>query len=540
MRKAKWFGTAMVAVMMGTVFVGCGDDKSSANAKQELNLYYGDDVPTMDVSLATDEYSFDTLSNTMEGLVRLDKDGNAVPGIAEKWDVSQDGKVYTFHLRDAKWSNGDAVTAQDFEYSWKRTLDPKTASQYAFMLDWVKGAKEYNQNKGSADAVGVKALDDKTLQVTLNNPTPFFLNQMAFPTYFPLNKKFVEEKGKDFGSAPDKVLSNGPFKLTEWNQGANLVIEKNDTYWDKDSVKLNKVNFAIVKDSSAMLNMYESGELDRTALVRDQVDKYKDNKEEYSTVPELTNGYLIFNPKVKGLDNAKIRTALTWAIDTNMYADIVYHNGTVGATGFVPTGTSDSNGHDFRKAAGELLTKHEAEDAKKMFEEGLKELGLSASDLKFELLVDDTDVAKKASEFLQEQWRSKLGLQVSVTSVPFKLRLDKEKKKDYQIGISLWGADYNDAMSFLDLFVAGAEFNKVDYNNPAYDKLIASAKIEADKAKRAQMMVDAEKLLMKDMPVGPLFFRAKSYATKPYVKDLYTYSYGVTYELKHTYIEGKK
>jgi oligopeptide transport system substrate-binding protein len=536
----KWFGTAMTAVMMGTLLVGCGDDSATGKTgdEQVLNLYIGDDLPSMDVSKATDGYSFLMLANTMEGLVRLDKDGKAQPGIAESWEISPDSKTYTFKLRDAKWSNGDPVTANDFVYSWKRTLNPATGSQYSFMLYWVKGAAEYNQGKGSAEEVGVKALDDKTLQVTLNNPTPFFLNQMAFPIFFPQNQKIVEEKGADYGTSAENILSNGPFKMTDWTHDTSVTLEKNADYWDASAVSLEKVNFQVVKDSTAAVNMYEAGQLDRVALVRDHVDRYKDT-EEFSLQPELTNGYLIFNPNVKGLNNAKIRTAMTWAIDRDMYADIVYHNGTVGATGFVPIGTSDSAGGEFRKTAGDTLTKHTAEEAKKMLEDGLKEVGMKAEDLKLKFLVDDSDVAKKASELLQEQWRSKLGIQVEVEAVPFKLRLEKERNMDYQIGLSLWGADYNDPMTFLDLFVKGGEFNKVQYNNPKYDELINLAKAESDVQKRAKYLAEAEKILMTDMPVGPVFFRGKAYATKPYVKGLITFPYGVDYDLKYVKIEGK-
>ncbi|MBL0386658.1 peptide ABC transporter substrate-binding protein [Tumebacillus sp. ITR2] len=538
----KWFGTAMVAVVMGTVLVGCGNNDASGqsdNSAQELHLTMGDDLPSADIALATDQYSFNILSNTMEGFVRLDKDGKAVPGLATNWDISQDGKTYTFHLRDAKWSNGDAVTANDFVYSWKRTLDPKTASQYAFMLSSVKGAKEYNSGKGSADEIGIKAVDDKTVEVTLNNPTPYFLNQMAFPTFFPLDQKFVESKGKDFGTSVETSLSNGPFKITDWKHETNVNIEKNADYWDVGNVKLQKVTFDVVKDTSAMVNMYESGQIDRVGLVRDFIDQYKDKADEYSVENELTNGYLIFNPAIKGLENSKIRTALTWAVDRDMYADIIYHNGTKGATGFVPNGTSDSAGGDFRKTAGDTLTKHTDAEAKQMLQDGLKEAGMSASDLKLKLLIDDTDVAKKAGEFLKEQWRTKIGVDVEIENVPFKLRLERERKGDYIISSTLWGADYNDPMTFLDMFVTKNEFNSVNYSNPEYDKLINEAKITADPKQRAQELVDAEKLLMKDMPIGPIFFRGKAYATKPYVKGLISFPFGVDYELKTTYIQGK-
>lgn len=536
----KWFGIGMAAVMMSSVLVGCGDDAATGKSADEqvLNLYIGDDLPNMDISKATDTYSFLMMANTMEGLVRLDETGTAQPGLAESWEISPDSKTYTFKLRDAKWANGEAVTANDFVYSWKRTLNPDIGSQYSFMLYWVKGATEYNQGKGSDAEVGVKALDDKTLQVTLNNPTPFFLNQMSFPIFFAQNQKFVEEKGDKYGTSFDTILANGPFKMTAWEHDTSVTLEKNADYWDATNVALETVSYQVIKDSTAAANMYEAGQIDRVGLVRDHVDRYKDTPE-FSLKPELTNGYIIFNPATKGLDNAKIRTAMTWAIDRDMYADIVYHNGTVGATGFVPNGTSDSAGGDFRKSAGDTLTKKTDAEVKAMFEEGLKEAGISAADLKLELLVDDSDVAKKSSELLQEQWRSKLGITVNVQSVPFKLRLDKEKNMQYQIGLSLWGADYNDPMTFLDLFLADSEFNKVKYNNPKYDELINKAKAEADTKKRAQYLVEAEKLLMKDMPIGPVFFRGKAFATKEYVKGLITLPYGIDYDLKNVKIEGK-
>ncbi|HEU4964440.1 MAG TPA: peptide ABC transporter substrate-binding protein [Bacilli bacterium] len=541
MNKKWWFGTAMATVMVSSVLVGCGGgEKTGAGDKQELHLVIGDDVPSMDPSKATDEYSFDMLSATLEGLVRLDKDGNAQPGLASKWEVSDDAKTYTFTLRDGlKWSNGDAVTAKDFEYSWKRTLNPDTGSQYSFMLFWVKGASAYNSGTGSADQVGVQAVDDKTLKVTLENPTPFFLNQMAFPTFYPQNQKFVEEQGDKYGSSPETILSVGPFQVKEWVRDASITLTKSDTYWDKDAVKLDSVTFQVVKDSNSAVNMYDAGEIDRVGLVREHIDRFKDTPE-YTQVPELTNGYLIFNPTVKGLDNAKIRKALTYAVDRDMYADIIYHNGTVGATGFVPVGTSDSAGGQFRDDAGDTLPKVSADDAKKLFEEGLKEVGMTASDFKLKLLVDDSDVARKAAEFLQEQWKTKLGIAVDPEAVPFKLRLQRESKMDYQVGISLWGADYNDPMTFLDLFVSGGDFNKVGYKSEQYDKLIQEAKVTSDVKKRAQLLVEAEKVLMDDMPVGPIFFRGRAYATKPYVKNFVSFPYGVGFDLKTTYIEGKE
>jgi oligopeptide transport system substrate-binding protein len=547
MKTKKWLGVGLAVTMLSSVaLVGCGstdsnsgDGKSGSTDEQVINLALGDEIPTLDVSKATDNIAFRILGQINEGLTRLDKTGKAAPGVAKEWKVSQDGLTYTFTLRDdAKWSDGSAVTAKDFEYSWKRTLDPKTASQYAFMVSWVKGGEAYNSGKGTKDEVGVKAKDDKTLEVTLDKPVPFFAEQMSFPLFYPQKQEFVEKQADKYGGDADKVLYNGPFKMTEWVHEQSATLVKNDNYWDKANVKLEKATYQVVKDSGALENLYQAGQLDRIGLVRDQVDRYKGTPE-YVVIPELTNGYIQYNEKVKALTSPKVRKALTFAIDGDQYADIVYHNGSVGATGFVPTGTSNGNGGDFRKDNGDLLKRKEnAGKAKDLLAEGLKDLGLSAMP-KIKLLSDDGDVSKKASEFLKEQWRQNLGVDVEVENVPFKLRLKRTTDRDYDMVVSLWGADYNDPMTFLDMWITDGDFNENGYSNPKYDALISSAQKEPDSKKRMQYLYDAEKQLMEDMPVGPIFFRASSGVSRSYVKGWQTSMSAPDYDLKGVYIEGK-
>ncbi|MGZ4112291.1 MAG: peptide ABC transporter substrate-binding protein [Tumebacillaceae bacterium] len=550
----KWLNVGVaVTVLASLALVGCGGSNNNADsgnktttggadANQEINLAFPDEIPTMDGSKATDAVSFTVMGQTMEGLTRLDQSGKVVPGVAEKWDVSTDGLKYTFHLRDnAKWSNGEAVTAKDFEYSWKRTLNPKTGAQYAFMVAWLKGGEDYNGGKvKTADGVGVKAVDDKTLEVTLSRPIPFFLEQLTFPIFFPQNQKFTEAAGDKFGADADKTLSNGPFKFTEWNHEQNAAAVKNDNYWNKDQIKLTKINWQFIKDTSAAVNLYEAGQLDRSlSLVRDQIDTYKSSPD-YAVIPELTNGYLEFNQSVPVLKNAKVRQALTVSIDGDALADVVYHNGTKGATGLVPDGTSNGQGGDFRKDQGDLIDrKDNAAKAKDLLQQGLKELNM-ASFPKLKLTIDDGDVGKKASEFVKEQWRQKLGIDIDVETVPYKLRLDKEAKHQFDLGWALWGADYNDPMTFLDMWTSDSPFNDPQYKNADYDKLIHPAQQEADAKKRMAYMSDAEKMLMKDMPVGPMFFRAKAYLTKPYVKGFVSRVSGPDYDLSWTYLSGKK
>ena len=249
--------------------------------KKELNITGSSDIPTLDISKAEDTVSSEVLMNTMEGLVRLDKDGKVVPGVAESWEKSEDGKTWTFKLRkDSKWSNGDNVTAKDFEYSWKRTLDPATASTYGFIMYDIVGAKDYNLgNVDNADGVGIKALDDYTLQVELVRPVHYFDSLMFFKSFLPQNQKVVEQFGQEYGTDKDKMVYNGPFTLTEWKLEDIYTMSKNPNYWDASSIKIDKVNTKIVKDTNAALNLYETGEIDIVGLSSESVDKYKESPE---------------------------------------------------------------------------------------------------------------------------------------------------------------------------------------------------------------------------------------------------------------------
>ena len=249
--------------------------------KKELNITGSDDIPTLDVSKAEDTVSSEVLMNTMEGLVKLDKDGKIIPGVAESWEKSEDGKTWTFKLRkDSKWSNGDTVTAKDFEYSWKRTLDPATASTYGFIMYDIVGAEDYNLGKvNNADGVGIKAIDDYTLQVELVRPVHYFDSLMFFKSFLPQNQKAVEQFGQEYGTDKDKMVYNGPFTLTEWKLQDMYTMSKNPNYWDANSVKIDKVNTKIVKDANAALNLYETGEIDIVGLSSENVDKYKESPE---------------------------------------------------------------------------------------------------------------------------------------------------------------------------------------------------------------------------------------------------------------------
>ncbi|AAM23881.1 oligopeptide transport system substrate-binding protein [Caldanaerobacter subterraneus subsp. tengcongensis MB4] len=534
-----------VVLVLGALLAGCSSQSKTATtsqgqSEQVLNLNLGEEPPTLDPQKATDEVSITVLNAVLEGLVRYNKDGKIEKGsgLAKDWKISDDGLTYTFYLKDAKWSDGNPITAYDFEYAWKRALDPKTGSQYAYQLYYIKGAEEYNSGKGSADQVGIKALDDKTLQVTLKAPAPQFLGLTSFVTYLPLEKSVYEKYGDKVGSDPSTMVFSGPFIIKEWNHEQNIVLEKNPNYWDKDNVKLDKINFSMIKDNNSLVQNYDTGALDSIFIPGDYIDKYKDSPE-FHTYALATVWYLQFNNKDKIFKNANIRKAFTLAVNRELFVKEVMKNGSIPAEAVVPPGIPGYNG-DFRSEAGPGYFKdNDVAQAKEYLQKGLQELGLSKlPTIKF--LTGDSDTAKKYSVALQQMWNQALGVQVEIQNVAFKVRLDMMDRGDYQIVLAGWGADYNDPMTFLDMWETNNGNNTAFYSNPEYDKLIEQAKVNGDPKSRVEEMIQAEKILMEDMPIGPLWFQARAYVVKPYVKNLYFPAFGPDWEMKWTYIEGKK
>ncbi|WP_434642014.1 peptide ABC transporter substrate-binding protein [Thermoanaerobacterium thermosaccharolyticum] len=533
----------VLLMALSAVLAGCGGSASnsasnSGNDKQVLNLNLIQEPPTLDPQKATDVVSIDILTEVLDGLTRYDKDGKIKPGsgLAKSWDISKDGLTYTFHLRDAKWSDGNPITAQDFEYAWKRALDPNTASQYAYQLFYIKGAEEYNSGKGSADQVAVKALDDKTLQVTLKAPTPQFLGLTSFVTYLPLEKSIYEKYGDKVGTDPDKLVYSGPFVISQWNHEQSITLKKNKDYWDSSSVKLQTVNFSMIKDNNTLVQNYDNNTLDSIFVPGDYIDKYK-NSSEYSDKALATNWYVQFNTKSPVFKNADIRKAFTLAIDRKTFVEQVTKDGSIPAEAVVPPGVPGYNG-DFRKEAGETYFKdNDVAQAKELLKKGMSELGISKLPT-ITLLGDDTDNAKKYDQALQQMWKQNLGVNVQIQNVAFKVRLDMMYKGNYDMVFAGWGADYNDPLTFLDMWETNNGNNSAFYSNPEYDKLIDEAKVNGDLKSRNDQLIQAEKILMNDMPIGPVYFQARPFVVKPYVKDLYFPTFGSDWEFKWAYIQN--
>lgn len=512
-----------------------GSDKKSSD--QTLNLIESADIPTLNPTTSTDAVSFNVLNNTMEGLYRLDENQQPTPGIAESHTVSDDKLTYTFKLRDAKWSDGTPITAKDFEYAWKEVLNPENASQYAYVFYNIEGAEEYNTKKGDRDAVGVKAVDDKTFEVKLKAPADYFLGLTGFGPFMPKSEELSKKIGKNFGSTADKSLYNGPFKLTEWTREQGWKMVKNDNYWDKDNVKLKTINVKVVKEVATGVNLYEKGDIDRAGLSSEFVAQFKDNKD-FKTKGESTIFYLYLNTKVKALDNEKIRRAIDMGYNKKGITDVILANGSLPANYLVPKDfAKDADGKDFREKYP-TFNEYNADEAKKLWEEGLKEIGQKSVEL--ELLNYDSDDAKKIGEFLKGELEKNLpGMKVTIKQQPFKNKLDLENKGDFQFSFAGWGPDYQDPMTFLDLFITDGPYNRGKWSDKEYDKLIKDAQTQTDAAKRWSELQEAEKILLDSAAISPVYQRGRAFLVKPYVKGVVEHNFGADFSYKWASIEGK-
>ncbi|ENQ3107921.1 peptide ABC transporter substrate-binding protein [Bacillus cereus] len=558
--------TAVVAPVLAmsvalTACSGAGDKKASIEpktgekqpggklaAKQVLNLVEANEIPSMDVSKSTDTVSSVMLGNTMEGLYRLDKDNKPIPGIAESYKKSDDGKKYTFKLRkDAKWSNGDSVTAKDFVFAWQRLLDPKTAAEYAFIMYDMKNAKAINEGKSPVDSLGVKAVDDYTLEVELDNPVPYFLGLTAFTSFLPLNEKVVKENGDKYGLEADKMVYNGPFKMTEWKHEQGWKVVKNDQYWDKANVKLDEINWSVVKEQSTRVNLYESGQLDRVGLTAEYVDKYKANKDEFGTLLEPSTYFLRLNQKRNGQDtvlkNKKVRQAIAMAFDKKALANVILNDGSKPVDALIPEKfTAGPDGKDYHETYKSTGIKTDLKKAKQVWEDAKKELG--KEEVTIEFLNYDTDSAKKIGEYLKEQLEKNLpGLKINIKLQPFKQKLKLETGQDYDMSYAGWTPDYADPMTFLDMFQTGNPQNEMSYSNANYDEIIKKSQGEllTDPKKRWGEMAKAEKILLEDeVALVPMYQPGRAFLQRPTVHNIYKHNVGCQYSYKWAYITEKE
>lgn len=515
---------------------GSNADGGEGEASQVLNISATADIPTLDSTKAHDGVAFTVLNNVNEGLYRQDENHQPIEALVTEHTENEDQTVHTFTLRESKWSNGDPVTAQDFEYAWKRVMKDASPYNFMFVTASIKNAEAIMNGEADADELGVKAIDEKTLEVTLESANPLLESLLTFPTFLPQNQKFVEEQGDQYALEAENILFNGPFTLTDWTHEQGWNYEKNEDYWDAEAVKLDKINAFVVKDPTTGVNLYETNKVDRIELSSESVDQYKEDPN-FDTILEPSMIFLRFNHTHPVLGNKNIRQAINMAIDKESLTDVILKDGSTALNGVVPKGFFQSpEGEDYRDLNGDFNT-GSAEDAQKLWETGLKEAGVS--DLTVSINISDSDDHKKVAEYLQAQLEDNLpGFKLEIKAVPFAQRLEIEKAIEYDLSLSSWGPDYSDPMTYLDMWVEGGSANRMDYHNPKLDELVNQARVETDLSKRFEMLLNIEKILLEeDAAIVPLYQDGTSILMREKIKGLIVHPTGASHTYKWASIE---
>lgn len=575
-------GLVALLILTAVFLTACGGNKSANTAVEGTVLVVnnGSEPGTLDPALSQGTHESYLLNHLFTGLLRYDKEGNLAPGMAKDMPtVSEDGLTYTFTLKDdVKWSNGEPVTAKDFEFSWLRVLDPETASLYAFQLYYVKGGEAYNtverpgvyyvkdadgndtkevdhevvitdadkeglDLKGKsedeiADAVyakwleakraevGVKAIDDKTLEVTLEKPTPYFTDLTAFYTLYPVNQKVVEEN-PDWAKDASTFVSNGAFKLINWEHNSKVETAKNENWFDASEVKLGGITWEILEDNNTA---YQNFDTKKYGVLTDPptevlAQKISENDPVVVIGKQVGTYYYTLNMLPKDgknpFANLKIRQAFSMALDRKSIVENITKGGQIPAEGMVPFGLIDENNKEWRDLNGNLI-KEDVAEAKKLLEEGMQESGITIEDINKQVLLYNTSEShKKIAQAVQQMWNQNLGVTVGLENADFNVKLSRENAHDFDLSRGGWVGDYYDPMTMLDLFVTGGEQNYPSYSNPEFDALIKEAKNTGDQAVRMENMRKAEKILMEDMPIIPVYFYTQPYFVQENVKGVY-------------------
>lgn len=551
MKLRKILAMVMALALLCATFAACGDtsgtsssagtsstasDSGDSSAAEEgetatggsggtLNMRNTMEPTSLNTLLATYAYDFTPINAMIECLYRDDENDVPQPAGAETVDISDDKLVYTFHLReDATWSNGDPVVATDYEFAWQQALNPKVASDYAYMLYFIHNAEPYFNGEVEWSEVGVKVIDDYTLEVTLDNPLPYATDLFAFPTLAPINQKFYEEVGADkYATDAEYFCCNGMYELTEWSHNSQIVFQKREDYWNADAVGPDEIVYKIITDSQAGLNSYLSREIDYTDLDSGEVVQQAEAAGfEVGVKPARSSYYLIVNTEDEFMSNQNLRLALAYSIDKQALVDTVYQNDNQPMTSFTPPAIMGANDSSFQEALvaerGEMYPgSGDLEKAQEYLQAALEELGCTVDELNLSIDCADDSLRRNCATFLQEQWRQNLGIEnITVNSMQTKQVAANRQSGDYCMSLGGWSPDYNDAINFLDLWVTDGGNNDSFWSNEEYDNLIAQATAEADEEVRQQYLFDAEEILAAEMPIIPLYWQCQNYS---YNKD---------------------
>lgn len=499
-----------------------------------LNYRIGMEATSLNTLKATYSDEFQILSNVYEPLTRMNVETGAYEGAAaESIDVSDDGLVYTFHLRDNEWSNGDPVTANDFSFAWSQALNPEVAAEYASFLYFIDGAQDYYEGKKTWDEVGVKVIDDKTLEVTLHTPVAYVMELFAFGTLYPVNQKFYEEVGADnYNTEAEYFCSNGAFKVAEWNHNQNVLVEKHTGFWEADRISLDAIDYKIITEPSAALNAFLAGDIDFSGdlTTAEDIAMVEGSGFEVQNFTGRTIYYINVNQTNQYLSNVNLRRALALAIDKQEFIDATRGDASVPMSYFAAN--TDVDGHSFGEAAlaangGEPYypPNGDKDAAKEYLDKALEELGITVSDLDgLRLDVNDSALHANYAAYLQEAWRNVLGINIEVRATPTKQLAQQRDDKEYDLSYGGWGPDYNDPISDLDLWVTDNGNNDTGYSNADYDGYINTARTEIDPAAREAAFIECEKLIADEYPVLPVFNSSISYALSSRIESGFIYN----------------
>ncbi len=487
-------------------------------AGQVIRRGNGAEPKDLDPQTETGEPENNIMENLFEPLAERDpKTLESIPGAAESWTVSKDLKSWTFKLRkEAKWSNGEPVTAKDFVYAWHRLLNPATAAQYATMGYLLKNGEKYNKKEiTDPTQVGVKAVDDFTLQVELENPTPYFLQVIAYRPFFPVLKSVIEKHGRRW-TRPENMVTNGPFIVKEWKTNKVVSLVPNPHYWDRKTIKLERVDFLPIEKQATEEKMFRKGEIDLLhELPNDRLEFWqKDTSGVFRQFPFLSIYYYWINVKKAPLDNPKVRKALALGFDREQIVKYVTRGGQKPAQAFTPPGAGDFH----PKPTLPTNLSRLAEAKKLLAEAGYPEgKGLPS----IQLLYNTSDNHKKIAEAIQQMWQKNLGVKIELLNQEWKVFLNSQSTHDFQISRAGWTGDYNDPNTFLDMFVSDSFLNHANYSNPKYDELYKLAAKEIDKKKRLSYFQQMEDLILEELPVIPIYVYTRSLLVSKKIKGWY-------------------
>lgn len=551
MKKKLVAALLVTAMTLSLTACGGGDSKSSGGgSEQYYNTYIASEPSTLSTLMGNDIYGWEVNKNTLEPLTRLvEKDGKQERegAGAESWESNDDGTVWTFKLRDNKWSDGQAVTAADYAYGITQTLNPETGSPNSyFTADYIKNGSKVVNGELPVEELGVKAVDDKTLEITLEAPTPYFMAITDTRACYPVRQDIAEKHGEAYGSELETLVFNGPFKVESWTHNSEIKLVKNPDYWDAENVKLDRVNYAIVNDENTRFNSFESGALDYVSVGSeewaDRFDKKEGVERVDSTIPEIRFDF--FNTEDELFSNLNIRKAFVLAVDREDMLKTIYQDMHEVAYFWVPKAINTGENGEYRAQVDAPLEKMAKEnDAKELLLQGMKELGLGDDPSKITVKYDlsgTTQWSRNYGEYVQQKYKEILGVNIELNFNEWSTFQQKTNSGDYQMGNMLWSTDYDDPMSMISLFTTENSGNiPTRWSNEKFDDLIEQASREMDENKRVELYSQAEQVLFEEgCNICPLINDQKHIFYYSYVKNLNKLE-TTTSGLKYVSIEGR-